>query len=171
MDAVAAIYAVHVRKGLGTFEEVAPAVEEMDERRRVVVGHALPYLVAEIAGEVRGFAYAAPFRTRSGYRFTAEDSVYVAPDALGMGLGRTLLASVISACEARGIRQLVALIGDSGNQASITLHERAGFERCGLLVGVGYKHGRWVDVVMMQRRLNGGDDAPPNETEGLQALE
>ena len=163
VPAIAAIYGHHVLHGLGTFEEVPPTEADMAARLAAVQAKALPYLVAEKDGAVLGFAYAAPFRARSAYRFTAEDSVYIAPDAIGQGVGRALLSAVIGACEALGVRQLTAVIGDTGNAASIGLHEALGFERTGSSRSVGYKHGRWVDIVFMQKALNGGDGAPPVE--------
>jgi len=156
-EAIAAIYADAVLHGLGTFEEVPPIPEEMNRRMAGVAGYSLPWLVADEGGRVLGYAYASPFRPRSAYRYTAEDTVYVAPDAKGRGVGRALLQAVIAACEARGLRRLVAAIGDSGNAASIRLHERCGFQRAGLLPGVGYKHDRWVGVVFMQRPLGSSD--------------
>jgi phosphinothricin acetyltransferase len=163
VPAIAAIYGHHVLHGLGTFEEVPPTEADMAVRLEAVRSKGLPYLVADKDGAVLGFAYAAPFRARSAYRFTAEDSVYIAPDAIGRGVGRALLGAVIEACEALGVRQLTAVIGDSGNAASIGLHTALGFERTGLSRSVGYKHGHWVDIVFMQKALNGGDGAPPVE--------
>ena len=163
VPAIAAIYAHHVLHGLGTFEEVPPSEEDMAARLTAVLAKALPYLVAEQDDAVLGFAYAAPFRLRSAYRFTVEDSVYIAPDAVGQGVGRTLLSAVIEGCEALGVRQITAVIGDSGNAASIGLHTALGFARTGASQSVGYKHGRWVDIVFMQKALNGGDETPPVE--------
>lgn len=165
-DALAAIYGHHVLHGFGTFEEAPPAAEEMERRRLAVIERALPYLVAERAGRVLGFAYASPFRPRAAYRYTAEDSVYVAPDAVGQGVGRAMLSQVIAVCEAKGLRQLVAVIGDSGNAASIGLHRSLGFKPAGLGRGFGFKHGRWVDIVFMQKALNGGDTRPPEAHAG-----
>ena len=159
--ALAAIYGHAVLHGFGTFETKPPGAEAMDARRREMQAHGLPYLVAEREGRVLGYAYASPFRPRPGYRFTAEDSVYVAPDAIGQGVGRAVLAPVIAACEAFGLRQLVAVIGDSGNAASIGLHASLGFEHSGVGRSVGHKHGRWVDIVWMQKALNGGDTRAP----------
>ena len=159
-----------MRHGLGTFEETPPSPGEMEGRRLKVARHGLPHVVAERGGRVLGFAYAAPFRPRHAYRFTAEDSVYVHPEAQGLGLGRDLLAAVVSACGSRGLRRLVALVGDSGNAASLRLHEGLGFERAGVLAAVGFKHGRWVDVVWLQRALNGGDADTP-ATQGLDLRE
>ena len=126
----------------------------LEETRELVV-------VAEDDGRVLGYAYAGPFRPRPGYRFTAEDSVYVAPDAVGRGVGRAVLSRVMEACEAFGLRQVVAVIGDSGNAASIGLHRSLGFEDAGIGRSFGFKHGRWVDIVWMQKSLNGGDKTPP----------
>ena len=161
-DALAAIYGHAVRHGFGTFEEVPPDAAWMDARRRDVQGRGLPWLVAEDAGRVLGYAYAGPFRPRPGYRFTAEDSVYVAPDAVGRGIGRAVLGPVVAACEAFGLRQLVAVIGDSQNFASINLHRSLGFEHSGVGKSFGFKHGRWVDIVWMQKSLNGGDTRAPD---------
>jgi phosphinothricin acetyltransferase len=161
-DALAAIYGDAVLHGFGTFEEVPPSPAEMAARRRAVAERGLPYLVAEDAGQVLGFAYAAPFRPRAAYRYTLEDSVYVGPDAKGKGVGRAVLGAVIEACEAAGLRQLVAVIGDSGNAASIGLHRSLGFEPAGVGRSLGHKHGRWVDIVWMQRALNGGDARAPD---------
>jgi L-amino acid N-acyltransferase YncA len=165
-EALAAIYGHHVLTGFGTFEEDPPDPAEMERRRLAVVERGLPYLVAEEAGRVLGFAYASAFRPRAAYRYTAEDSVYVAPDAVGRGVGRAVLSQVVAQCEALGLRQLVAVIGDSGNAASIGLHRSLGFEHSGLGRGFGYKHGRWVDIVFMQKPLNGGDTRPPSAHAG-----
>ena len=121
----------------------------------------LPWLVAE-DGEVLGYGYAGPFRTRAAYRYTVEDSIYVAEAARGAGIGKALLAALIAECEAMGLRQMVGVIGDSGNAASIGVHRACGFEFKTALDGVGYKFGRWVDVIWMQRSLNGGDERPPD---------
>ncbi len=164
--AVQAIYAHHVAVGTGTFEELAPTVEEMSSRVTAVLDRALPYLVAEEDGAVVGFAYAGPFRLRSAYRYTVEDSVYVAPEASGRGVGRALLTELVARCEALGLRQILAVIGDSTNAASIKLHESCGFVHAGAARDVGYKHGRFLDVVFMQRALNGGGSRPP-DTDGL----
>lgn len=165
--ALASIYGHHVLHGFGTFEEVPPTPAEMDERRRGVLAHGLPYVVAEDAGQVLGYAYAAPFRPRAAYRYAVEDSVYVAPDAIGRGVGKAALSRVLADCEARGLRQVIAVIGDSANAGSIALHRSLGFEHLGVARSVGFKHGRWVDVVWMQRALNGGDSDAP-QAPGLQ---
>lgn len=165
--ALAAIYGHHVLTGFGTFEEVPPSPEEMEQRRRAVVERGLPYLVAEDAGQVLGFAYAGSFRPRAAYRYTVEDSVYVSPDALGRGVGKAVLSAVIAACEAAGMRQVVAVIGDSQNAGSIGLHRSLGFQDAGVGKSFGYKLGRWVDIVWMQKALNGGDATAP-DAPGLQ---
>lgn len=160
--ALAEIYGHAVLNGLGTFETEPPDAAAMEARRQDVQGRGLPFLVAEADGRVLGYAYAAPFRARDGYRYTAEDSVYVAPDAAGRGVGKAVLAPVIAACEAAGVRQLVAVIGDSGNAASIGLHRSLGFEHAGVGRSLGFKHGRWVDIVWMQKPLGGGDSRDPD---------
>ncbi len=160
--AVAAIYGHHVLHGLGTFEEVPPSPAEMATRIEGVLKLGLPYLVAEEDdARVLGFAYASPFRPRAAYRYTAEESVYVDPDLVGRGVGKALVAEVIRICEAMGLRQLVAVIGDSGNAASRGLHRSLGFVEIGVGRGFGFKHGRWVDIVQMQRALGPGADAAP----------
>jgi phosphinothricin acetyltransferase len=161
-QSLAAIYGDAVLHGFGTFEEVAPSAADMDGRRRAVQDQGLPYLVAEDGGQVMGFAYAAPFRPRAAYRYTLEDSVYVAPEAKGKGVGRAVLSAVIAACEALGVRQLVAVIGDTENAGSVGLHRSLGFEQTGVGRSVGFKHGRWVDIVHMQKPLNGGDTTLPD---------
>ena len=159
--ALAAIYGHHVLHGFGTFEEEAPEPAEMARRLAEVKSLGLPYLVAEDDGQVLGMCYAKPFRPRSAYRFTVEDSVYVAPGQAGKGVGRTMLAELITRCEAMGLRQMTAVIGDSDNAGSVGLHASLGFEHMGIFRSVGRKHGRWVDIVFMQRPLNGGDATPP----------
>jgi phosphinothricin acetyltransferase len=159
---LAAIYAHHVLNGMGTFEEAPPSPRDMAARLAAVQAHGLPWVVAQADCAVKAYAYAAPFRLRAGYRYTAEDSVYVAPDAQRQGLGRAALGAVIEACEAMGLRQLVAIIGDSANASSIGLHGALGFRPAGVLPTAGFKHGRWVDVVLMSRPLNGGGDSLPD---------
>jgi len=163
LASVTAIYAHYVLTGLASFEIEAPGEAEMRRRRADVLALGLPYFVAERGGEVVGFAYAAPFRTRPAYRYTVEDSVYVHGDHLGHAVGATLLAVLIAACERAGCRQMIAVIGDSANQASIKLHERCGFALAGLLPSTGFKFGRWVDSVLMQRALGKGDGTLPSE--------
>lgn len=161
LAAIQAIYAHHVNYGLASFEEAPPDIDEISLRRDVARAHELPYLVAVRDGEVKGFAYASPFRTRTAYRYTIEDSVYVAPEALGGGIGSALLSDLIERCTERGFRQMVAVIGDSANQASIGLHAKHGFDHTGLMPAVGFKFGRWVDGVRMQRHLGDGDKTLP----------
>jgi L-amino acid N-acyltransferase YncA len=164
--ALAAIYGHHVLHGFGTFEETPPSAQEMAARRQAIVAYGLPYLLAEDGGTVLGFAYAGPFRPRAAYRYTVEDSVYVAPDAIGRGVGRAMLSAVIAQCEAAGVCQMMAVIGDSANAPSIGLHQALGFEHRGVGASLGFKHGRWVDIVWMQKALNGGDASAP-DTAGL----
>jgi phosphinothricin acetyltransferase len=161
LPAVQAIYAHHVLHGTASFETVPPGVDEMARRRADVVARSLPFLVAELGGEVLGYAYAAPYRQRVAYRFTLEDSVYVAAGATGRGLGRRLLERLLAETAALGYRQMLAIIGDSGNRASIALHERAGFRHVGTQRSVGFKFGRWLDCVLMQRALGPGDATRP----------
>lgn len=158
---IQSIYAHHVLNGLATFEEAPPSVQEMRRRYDEITSAALPYLVAEVAGVPAGYGYCALYRTRSAYRYTLEDSVYVRHDLLGRGIGGALLGELIRRCEALGYRQLVAVIGDSAHAASIALHARYGFLRVGNLRSVGYKFGRWVDSVLMQRPLGEGDATRP----------
>ena len=162
--AIAAIYGHHVIHGFGSFEEVPPDVEELAKRRRDILLKGLPYLVAtEGSDRPLGYAYASPYRTRSAYRFTVEDSIYVAPEAARRGIGRMLLEALIERCTELGYRQMIAVIGDTGNQGSIGLHQSLGFSRAALLPSVGFKRGRWIDCVMMQRPLGSGAHALPAE--------
>ncbi len=163
VPAVHAIYAHHVLTGLASFEEVPPDAGEMLRRRAEVVARGLPHLVAEAQGEVLGFAYAGLYRPRSAYRFSVEDSIYVDAGATGRGVGRALLAALIEDCTAQGYRQMLAIIGDSGNAASIAVHRRAGFYHVGVFPASGFKFGRWVDTVMMQRALGPGGTTQPVE--------
>lgn len=152
-DAIARIYAHYVENALATFEEVAPAVDEMRARHASITGAGLPYLVAELEGTVVGYTYATAYRARSAYRHTIEDSVYIADGFNGRGVGLALLSALIARCETGPWRQMIAVIGNSGNAGSIALHARLGFEHVGVLRNVGFKHGRWVDTVLMQRPL------------------
>lgn len=161
-DALAAIYGHAVLHGFGTFETTPPSAQEMDRRRQVILETGLPYRVAEVDGRVIGYAYASIFRPRPGYRFTAEDSVYVTPGAGGRGVGLAVLSEVLGICEAIGLRQIVAVIGDSGNAGSIALHRKLGFTDSGVIRDAGHKHGRWVDIVLMQKALNGGGARVPD---------
>ncbi|WP_353191554.1 N-acetyltransferase family protein [Pandoraea pnomenusa] len=161
LPAITAIYAHHVRTGSASFEEIPPDEAEMRARCAKVLDTGLPYLVAEHDGKVLGYAYATHYRPRSAYRFTLEDSVYIAADATGQGVGRALLLTLIARCEGGPWRQLIANVGDSGNAASLALHRACGFEQAGTLKSVGFKFGRWVDTVLMQRALNAGDTTLP----------
>ncbi|MDQ2185744.1 N-acetyltransferase family protein [Alcaligenaceae bacterium A4P071] len=162
LPAIKAIYAHHVLHGTGSFETEPPSIAEMAQRRANVLGLGLPYLVAESAGEIVGFAYATHYRPRPAYRHTAEDSVYIKPGMTGRGVGSLLLAEVIYRCETGGWRQLIANVGDSGNAGSLALHARHGFRTAGTLQSVGFKFGRWLDTVLMQRDLGAGDTTPPD---------
>ena len=159
--AVQAIYAHHVANGLGTFETEAPTVAEMRARYASVVEAGLPFLVAERESRIVGYAYTNQFRPRAAYRSTVEDSVYVAHDAVGLGIGQALLNGLIERCTKLGLRQMLAVIGDSQNAASIGAHRACGFSYVGVLTSVGRKFDQWVDVVIMQRALGPGDTTPP----------
>ncbi|MCK6450733.1 MAG: N-acetyltransferase family protein [Alphaproteobacteria bacterium] len=162
LAAVQAIYGHHVLTGLGSFEETSPPLDELEKRYRAVVDLGLPYLVAVLDGKVVGYAYAGAFRPRPAYRNTVENSVYVAPGMEGRGVGRALLATLVERCTAAGRRQMIAVIGGGyDNAASASLHAALGFKECALLRAVGWKFGRWVDVLMMQRPLGPGADSPP----------
>lgn len=158
---IRAIYSHHVLHGLGSFEEIPPDLAEMRRRRGDVLARGLPYIVAMLAERVAGYAYAGPYRTRSAYRYTVEDSIYVSPDFHRQGVGRALLAELISRCTALGYRQMIAVIGDSANDGSIGLHAAQGFVQVALLPAVGFKFGRWVDGVLMQRALGEGQTTLP----------
>lgn len=169
LPAVQAIYAHHVLHGLATFEEVPPSVAELGARRAAVLAHGLPYLVAAIDGAIVGYCYAASYRPRPAYRYTIEDSVYVADGLGGRGIGAALLAALLARCEAGPWRQMIAIIGHSENAGSIALHRRFGFAHVGTLRSVGFKFGRWVDSVVMQRALGPGDAAAPGGAAGGEA--
>ena len=159
--AVAAIYRPAVLHGTATFELEPPDEEEMLRRFREITGAGYPYLVAELGGVVAGYAYANAYRSRPAYRFTVEDSIYLAESARGKGIGKALLLAVIDACTARGFRRMIAIIGDSAQHASIAVHRSAGFTHCGTMHAVGYKFGRWLDTVVMERPLGEGDGSLP----------
>jgi len=161
MAAVTDIYRHHVLHGLASFEITPPVLDEMQRRRTEVIASNLPYLVATVAGTVVGYAYAAAYRARPAYRYTVEDSIYVHPGYVGRGLGARLMPELILGCEQAGCRQMIAVIGDSKNLGSINLHRRFGFALIGVLPAVGYKFGRWVDSVLMQRSLGQGDASAP----------
>ena len=157
LPGILAIYALAVETGLASFELAAPDLDEMTRRHAAIVGAGFPYLVAERDGAVLGYSYAGPYRPRPAYRFTVENSVYVAETARGQGVGRAPIAALIEACAARGVRQMVAVIGDSANDASIRLHAKLGFVETARMREVGQKFGRWLDLVFMELRL---DDRP-----------
>ena len=161
VSAITAIYDWNVRHGTGTFELEAPDEAETARRRGEVLARGLPWLVAQGGGRVLGYAYANHFRPRRAYRFCLEDSIYLSPEAQGRGVGRPLLAELIAQCEARGARQMLAVIGDSANRASIGLHRALGFLPVGLLAASGWKFERWLDVVIMQRELGLGAATAP----------
>ncbi len=158
---IQAIYAHHVVHGLASFEEVPPDVEEMRRRFATLTEAGFPYLVAEVEGRVLGYSYCGPYRPRPAYRFSVENSVYLAPEAGRRGIGRRLLETLIERATALGKRQMVAVIGDSANHAAIGLHTALGFRIVGKVEGAGFKHGRWVDSVLMQRPLGPGASTPP----------
>ena len=160
---IAEIYRYHVLHGPASFEEIPPDPDELASRRRDILDRGLPYLVAERSGHVLGYCYAAPYRTRSAYRFTLEDSIYIDQAEVGHGLGRALLAAVLDRCAELGYRQMVAVIGGSDTWPSIRLHAALGFTRIGVLPAVGFKFGCWVDIVLMQRALGPGETTAPVE--------
>lgn len=159
--AIAAIYGYHVLNGVASFEEVPPTAEEMARRRGDILARGLPYLVAEQGGRVLGYCYAGPFRPRVGYRFSLEDSIYIDPTAVGRGIGRQLLTTLLDRCEELGYRQMIAVIGGRETLPSIRLHTVLGFSHVGVFTGIGFKFGRWIDTVVMQRALGPGSDMPP----------
>jgi L-amino acid N-acyltransferase YncA len=161
IPAIARIYAHAVLHGTASFEIAPPDEAEMARRQRVLLDGGHPYLVAEADGAVLGYAYAGPYRARPAYHWSVEDSVYIAPEAHRRGIGRALLEELIAESERRGFRQMIAVIGDSVQTPSIELHRALGFRLIGTIVSVGFKHGRWLDSVLMQRALGRGDtDAP-----------
>lgn len=170
IPAIQAIYAHHVLHGAASFEEEPPDRAEMLRRFREIRAKGMPYLVADDpsegggaeGGKVLGYAYAGPYRARRAYRFALENSVYVLPGAGGRGVGSALLGELVQRSAALGYRQMIAVIGDSANRASIRLHARHGFRECGTLRSVGFKHGRWLDSVFMQRALGAGDETLPD---------
>jgi phosphinothricin acetyltransferase len=162
LPAITSLYADEVINRVATYEYTAPDESEMGRRWRGIVDQGFPYLVAELDGRFAGYAYASSYRHREGYRWTVEDTVYIVPGAQGRGVGRALLQRLIDDCQALGFRQMVAVIGDGTNTASIALHERLGFRTVGVFTAIGRKHGRWLSAVQMQRPLGDGDaSAPP----------
>ena len=158
---IAAIYGHHVLHGTGTFETTPPTEEDMAARRADVLGKSLPYLVAEHDGKLIGFAYCQWFKPRPAYRFSAEDSIYMHPDAAGKGDGRRLLEELIRQAEAAGIRKLIAVIGDSANAGSVGVHRACGFQPAGVIHSCGWKFGKWLDIVLMEKPLGDADTTPP----------
>jgi phosphinothricin acetyltransferase len=162
LPAIHAIYCYNVVQGTASWEVDPPDEAEMRRRMQAVLEQGYPYFVTELAGQVAGYTYASSYRPRPGYRYTVENSVYVAAGCQRRGIGRLLLAQLIAACAAQGFRQMVAVIGDSQNVASINLHRALGFQHVGLLPNIGFKFGRWLDCVLMQRSLGeGGETFPP----------
>ncbi|MDR7093811.1 GNAT family N-acetyltransferase [Hydrogenophaga laconesensis] len=163
LDAITRIYGHHVLHGTGTFETTPPTLAEMTARRADVLGKGLPWLVAEDGDQVLGYAYGNWFKPRPAYRFSVEDSIYMDPAAHRQGLGRALLAELLAALERAGTRKVMAVIGDSSNAGSIGVHRALGFEPVGVVQSCGWKFGRWLDIVLMQKTLGAGDSTPPNE--------
>ncbi|MCU0941275.1 MAG: N-acetyltransferase family protein [Hydrogenophaga sp.] len=161
--AITRIYGHHVLHGTGTFETTPPTEADMAQRRADVLSKGLPWLVVEEAGQVLGFAYGNWFKPRPAYRFSVEDSIYLAPEAAGKGLGRLLLAELVAVLERSGIRKVMAVIGDSGNAGSIGVHQALGFGHVGTVKACGWKFGRWLDIVLMERALGDADQTPPVE--------
>ncbi|WP_420134289.1 GNAT family N-acetyltransferase [Rhodopseudomonas sp.] len=164
LPAITAIYDEAVRTGTATFELIPPDLAEMTRRFETLTGGSFPYLVALLDGAVAGYAYAGPYRPRPAYRFTVENSVYLAPAAQRRGVGTALLNELIAQCETRGFRQMIAVIGDSANAGSIGVHRKTGFELIGTHRNVGLKFGRWLDTVMMQRALGNGGESVPEQS-------
>jgi phosphinothricin acetyltransferase len=163
LAAITAIYGYHVLHGVASFEEIPADLDEMAQRRRHIIARGLPYLVAERRERVLGYCYASAYRSRSAYRFTLEDSIYIDSDEVGRGIGQALLSAVIAHSEKLGYRQMVAVIGGSDQWPSIRLHERLGFSRAGLLSAVGFKFGGWIDTLLMQRGLGPSATSLPLE--------
>ena len=161
LPAIASIYAHHVLHGTGTFETTPPTLQEMTARRADVLGKGLPWLVAEQDGRVLGYAYCQWFKPRPAYRFSAEDSIYLHPDAAGRGLGKQLLAALEEHATAAGVRKLIAVIGDSGNQGSVGVHRARGFNHVGTVASCGWKFGRWLDIVLMDKAIGDADRSAP----------
>ncbi len=159
--AITHIYARAVERGTASFEIEPPAEAEMARRRQALLGKGFPYLVAETAGTVAGYAYAGPYRDRRAYDWCVEDSIYVAPEFHRKGIGRLLLTRLIAETERLDFRQMLGVIGDSSNTASIAVHAAVGFRLIGTFQSIGFKHGRWLDTVLMQRPLGSGDTTPP----------
>ena len=164
LPAITRIYGHHVLHGTGTFETTPPTETDMGTRRNDVLGKGLPWLVVEEDGAVLGFAYANWFKPRPAYRFSCEDSIYMAPESAGKGLGRALLAELMASLERAGVRQVMAVIGDSNNAGSIGVHKALGFTPAGVIHNCGWKFERWLDIVLMEKTLGAGASTPPVET-------
>jgi len=165
LPAISAIYDEAVRSGTATFELTPPGLAEMTRRFETLTAAGFPYLAAVDGGRIAGYAYAGPYRPRPAYRFTVENSVYLDPTAHRRGIGTALLTELIGQCKARGYRQMIAVIGDSANAGSIALHRKCGFALIGTHPSVGFKFGRWLDTVMMQRPLGDGGETVPEAPE------
>jgi phosphinothricin acetyltransferase len=163
IPAITAIYADAVKYGTASFELEPPDEAEMARRQSALLAKRFPYLVAERSGVVAGYAYVGPYRDRHAYDWCVEDSIYIAPQFHRQGIGRLLLMRLIAASEARGFRQMLGVIGDSANTASIAVHAACGFRLIGNFQSIGFKHGRWLDTVLMQRALGSGDSLPPGK--------
>ena len=161
LPAITAIYGHHVLHGTGTFETTPPTEPEMAARRADVLAKALPWLVIEDGGRVAGYAYCQWFKPRPAYRYSAEDSIYLHPEASGKGLGKLLLTALIDKAEAAGVRKLIAVIGDSANAGSIGVHRALGFQPAGTIASCGWKFERWLDIVLMDKAIGAGDTSPP----------
>jgi L-amino acid N-acyltransferase YncA len=161
LAAITAIYSHHVLHGTGTFETTPPTESDMAARRADVLSKGLPYLVAEENGQLLGYAYCQWFKPRPAYRFSAEDSIYMHPDAAGKGLGKALLAKLAEEAQAVGVRKLIAVIGDSSNLGSVGVHRTLGFSHVGSFKSCGWKFGRWLDIVLMEKSIGEGDTTPP----------
>ncbi|MEW6480018.1 GNAT family N-acetyltransferase [Hydrogenophaga bisanensis] len=166
LDAITRIYAHHVLHGTGTFETTPPTRDEMAGRRADVLGKGLPWLVIEVDGQVMGYAYGNWFKPRPAYRYSVEDSIYMAPESAGKGLGKLLLTELLAQCERAGVRKVMAVIGDSANAGSIGVHKALGFEQVGVVQSCGWKFGRWLDIVLMQKSIGQGDSTPPQDPAG-----
>lgn len=163
VDAITAIYGHHVLHGTGTFETTPPSAADMAGRRADVLAKGLPYIALEEGGQLLGFAYCNWFKPRPAYRFSAEDSIYLHPDARGKGFGKLLLTELAAQAQAVGVRKLIAVIGDSANQGSVGVHAACGFSHVGLIKSCGWKFGKWLDIVLMEKPLGEADTTAPQE--------
>ena len=166
LAAITRIYAHHVLHGTGTFETTPPTEGEMAGRRADVLGKGLPWLVIEVDGQVMGYAYGNWFKPRPAYRYSVEDSIYMAPESAGKGLGKLLLTELLAQCERAGVRKVMAVIGDSANAGSIGVHKALGFEQVGVVQSCGWKFDRWLDIVLMEKPLGLGDSTAPVDSQG-----